>query len=518
MRRSARISAKKGLAVSAVRSQATEPVKTQEITAEKVISKKEPQRKARQTQRIGKTSKSSARKDIDPVEIVLNENDTFKNVGSIPEASLKELVSNTEDRLEICEGRETTRSESDDAVELNKNDVACEETKGENESQPCKSGHHQALQKKEQKPKEVKDKAEMRGACREQQEAVHAPSITDSINGSWEGKQVESESFMILSKKEIDLKKITGDIKTDRSGINEETNRSVLGIEGKGAKVRSRTINTGFNCKKADGLFDSRDRALPIVSQLNTQKRTLSKKHPRIQREGQFALSHASLQNNSSNRTLLKLTSEIFQKIPFKITKEDLLANKLPNRNGSKSTFTNYDSKNSVDEDVLQKDVISVTLDDKEMTDMKKKPLALSSELDPRVEANELYFKLGKNGTAPTSRETEISSREKEGNILKKSVIGPDFEQKEHSCAHESNAQKMKKYKQKAKETAGKGWYNLPKTEMTDEVKRDIQIIKMRSVLDPKRFYKRGDKRISKYDFLPLTCILKLKKARIIGA
>jgi len=103
------------------------------------------------------------------------------------------------------------------------------------------------------------------------------------------------------------------------------------------------------------------------------------------------------------------------------------------------------------------------------------------------------------NGTAPTSRETEKSSREKEGTIMKKCVIGPDFEQKEHSCAHESNAQKMKKRKHKAKETAGNGWYNLPKTEMTDEVKRDIQVIKMRSVLDPKRFYKRGDKRISKY-------------------
>ena len=83
------------------------------------------------------------------------------------------------------------------------------------------------------------------------------------------------------------------------------------------------------------------------------------------------------------------------------------------------------------------------------------------------------------------------------GNILKQSAIGPDFEQKEPFCAHESNA----------KETAGKEWYDLPKTEMTDDVKRDIQIIKMRSVLDPRGFYKRGDKRISKREFyLALTC------------
>jgi len=428
MRRSARILAKKGRAVSAAQIQVSEPVKTEEISTD------------------------------------------------------------------ICKSREITKFGSI-VVELNENTVAYEETKGDHEGQPCKSGDHQILQKKEEKPKGVKDQTEMRSAIREQQETIPVPSISDSVNGPEKGKSLESESFIILSKKEIDLKKTAGDVKTVGNSIKKEANKSVLGIKEKGIQSKSTAIRTDLNCKKDDGLFGISDWALPIASQLNTQERILLKeKHSKIQSEGKFAL-----QSNSSNKTLLKLTSEIFQKIPFKITKEDLLANKLPKRNGSKSKFTNHDKKNKVEEDVLQKDVISVTLDDKEISDRKKKLLTLSSELDPRVEPNELYFKLEMNGTAPTSRETEKSSREKEGTIMKKCVIGPDFEQKEHSCAHESNAQKMKKRKRKAKETAGNGWYNLPKTEMTDEVKRDIQVIKMRSVLDPKRFYKRGDKRISKY-------------------
>ncbi|KAF4272181.1 hypothetical protein KXV22_006185 [Aspergillus fumigatus] len=44
---------------------------------------------------------------------------------------------------------------------------------------------------------------------------------------------------------------------------------------------------------------------------------------------------------------------------------------------------------------------------------------------------------------------------------------------------------------QKKKPTAGADWFHLPKTELTTELKRDLQLIRMRSVLDPKRHYKK---------------------------
>ncbi|RAL08402.1 Fcf2 domain-containing protein [Aspergillus homomorphus CBS 101889] len=45
--------------------------------------------------------------------------------------------------------------------------------------------------------------------------------------------------------------------------------------------------------------------------------------------------------------------------------------------------------------------------------------------------------------------------------------------------------------KYKTKPTAGKDWFNLPKTELTAELRRDLQLLRMRSVLDPKRHYKK---------------------------
>ncbi|KAL0089572.1 Fcf2 pre-rRNA processing-domain-containing protein [Phycomyces blakesleeanus] len=56
-------------------------------------------------------------------------------------------------------------------------------------------------------------------------------------------------------------------------------------------------------------------------------------------------------------------------------------------------------------------------------------------------------------------------------------------------------AQLTKKERQllRAKST-GKGWFDMERPEITDEIKRDLQIIKMRHVLDRKRHYKKMGK------------------------
>ena len=48
---------------------------------------------------------------------------------------------------------------------------------------------------------------------------------------------------------------------------------------------------------------------------------------------------------------------------------------------------------------------------------------------------------------------------------------------------------------QEKKATAGAEWFNMPKTNMTPELKRDLQLLKMRNVLDPKRHYKKDNAR-----------------------
>ncbi|EMD92583.1 hypothetical protein COCC4DRAFT_21139 [Bipolaris maydis ATCC 48331] len=52
----------------------------------------------------------------------------------------------------------------------------------------------------------------------------------------------------------------------------------------------------------------------------------------------------------------------------------------------------------------------------------------------------------------------------------------------------------IKKQKQEEKKaTAGSQWFNMPKTDLTPELRRDLQLLKMRSVLDPKRHYKKDN-------------------------
>ena len=41
------------------------------------------------------------------------------------------------------------------------------------------------------------------------------------------------------------------------------------------------------------------------------------------------------------------------------------------------------------------------------------------------------------------------------------------------------------------KPTAGEEWFDLPRTNLTPQLKRDFQLIGMRSVLDPHRHYKK---------------------------
>ncbi|KIW16920.1 hypothetical protein PV08_04110 [Exophiala spinifera] len=43
--------------------------------------------------------------------------------------------------------------------------------------------------------------------------------------------------------------------------------------------------------------------------------------------------------------------------------------------------------------------------------------------------------------------------------------------------------------------SAGPDWFDLPKTDLTPQLKRDLQLIEMRSVLDPHRHYKKNNRR-----------------------
>ncbi|KAL4446201.1 hypothetical protein ABPG77_003008 [Micractinium sp. CCAP 211/92] len=52
---------------------------------------------------------------------------------------------------------------------------------------------------------------------------------------------------------------------------------------------------------------------------------------------------------------------------------------------------------------------------------------------------------------------------------------------------------RAKAARQERPDTAGKGWFDLPATQVTDEVKNDLRMLRLRGAMDPKAHYKKLD-------------------------
>jgi len=66
-----------------------------------------------------------------------------------------------------------------------------------------------------------------------------------------------------------------------------------------------------------------------------------------------------------------------------------------------------------------------------------------------------------------------------------------------------------KRAEEEKKATAGADWYNMPKTNLTPELKRDLQLLRMRDVLDPKRHYKKDNKKQQVPEFSQVGTIIE---------
>ncbi|CCD64713.1 Fcf2 pre-rRNA processing C-terminal domain-containing protein [Caenorhabditis elegans] len=81
--------------------------------------------------------------------------------------------------------------------------------------------------------------------------------------------------------------------------------------------------------------------------------------------------------------------------------------------------------------------------------------------------------------------------------LLEKSVVGPKFEgdhQPQNRLLGRNAAARLKKSERE--KTKGSAWFNLPATELTDEHKRDLEFLQMRSTLDPLAHYRRNDRAV----------------------
>ncbi|CAO3685986.1 unnamed protein product [Rhizopus stolonifer] len=66
-----------------------------------------------------------------------------------------------------------------------------------------------------------------------------------------------------------------------------------------------------------------------------------------------------------------------------------------------------------------------------------------------------------------------------------------------NASALENRPSIRKERQQEREKTTGKEWFDMPRIELTPEIKRDLQVLKMRHVLDRKRHYKKTNQKES---------------------
>ncbi|KAI5737350.1 hypothetical protein M8J76_012633 [Diaphorina citri] len=98
-----------------------------------------------------------------------------------------------------------------------------------------------------------------------------------------------------------------------------------------------------------------------------------------------------------------------------------------------------------------------------------------------------------KNSLLHTNTKSILSNAAQEA--LKSCIITDDFESKPVAKLFESRRVKRKNAKIERSKTL-KDWYDLPAPELTQQRKNDLEVLKMRSALDTKHFYKKNDLKV----------------------
>ncbi|XP_039530642.1 deoxynucleotidyltransferase terminal-interacting protein 2 isoform X2 [Pimephales promelas] len=161
------------------------------------------------------------------------------------------------------------------------------------------------------------------------------------------------------------------------------------------------------------------------------------------------------------------------------------------------------DKKQTKEED--EDDFVDEEGDDDDDDDSKvlfapKKPLIhLSSSIDPGLKMKELGgLYISFDGNTPKNPFNNSQTQKNLNNpdeLLKKSVIVPDFEKKDAVPPYKESKHSAKlKRKAEREKTSGDGWFNMKAPELTEELKNDLKAQQMRSAMDPKRFYKKNDR------------------------
>ncbi|XP_037106546.1 deoxynucleotidyltransferase terminal-interacting protein 2 isoform X12 [Syngnathus acus] len=122
----------------------------------------------------------------------------------------------------------------------------------------------------------------------------------------------------------------------------------------------------------------------------------------------------------------------------------------------------------------------------------------MSSRIDPGVNMKQLgglYITFDGSKSKPSSTLLSQHKKKDQDELMKKSVIGSDFEKKEAVPPYTESKKALKlKHRVEREKTTGDAWFNMKAPELTQELKGDLKLLKMRGSMDPKRFYKKNDR------------------------
>lgn len=126
------------------------------------------------------------------------------------------------------------------------------------------------------------------------------------------------------------------------------------------------------------------------------------------------------------------------------------------------------------------------------------KEIKLSSSLQPGRTFEtylNIYPHLKKD--EPKNKLKELSLSKLEEMKSKNKRAQPGFE-KQYTLPpyFESRRKRRREGLKERDKTMGSKWFNMPATEVTEEIKNDLTVLQMRASLNPKQFYKRGNDKI----------------------
>ncbi|KAH8376626.1 hypothetical protein KR093_000504 [Drosophila rubida] len=119
----------------------------------------------------------------------------------------------------------------------------------------------------------------------------------------------------------------------------------------------------------------------------------------------------------------------------------------------------------------------------------------LAEQLNEAVENSSAHKMSKRKRITDLDCDTSENQKERKANVeldMKKTLLTGKFEQAQALPTVSRRKQPVLNRAERAK-TKGGGWFDLPATEITEDMRNELKIIQMRSVLDPKHFYKKND-------------------------